>query len=567
MEAAMKIQNLKKFALLSSVFLAGCFGGGSEKKAEVKPEEAKPAVKESQASPVAKKSQGPSQETVIAELKKNLESKDPLRKAHGILGLQYHNASDMIPVIHDFLKDYRNPTVQKAAVQALAGFGDTESLREFYTVFAKQRNKDVRYVILSSFEKLHDSSTVDFLSKWMSRLDPYLASIAYKVLKQIKPPVHFSDNSGRVSLDSFTISGLLGRGPSARIQVDREFFSVGDTIYGYKIQKIDIDAKLVHLEKDGKIVSKPIDNGAMNAEDKAIESLNSDDDQRVYKALMELSYLQSNKPSAELISLIQGKNSDDIRIAAIEVSGQSGIEKASDVIREVLRQEKRSDYLIAALRAASDLGMDNILELLEPLAQHANPWVRNAAIFTIGELGNEFGIPALVQRLDDQYTFVRNNAYNQLITFAQMGFRNRTISFVESSMSRSSSEPEITNMKKALVEYLKTLPAENDMDGDNFVVATRVENVVAAKPAYRPGFNLISIGSFMGKNLISYTNSSGERVRAYEGDALDGGVIGKIDPDDESFRLELNDGKVVVLAFDGENAPPYIVETIEAETE
>jgi HEAT repeat protein len=561
MEVTMKIAIYFKRlfpALLVLLSFVGCSGKSGEtgSKADVEGAETAPEVvtadknaTEGKGAAVVAKPQNP-KDMVLFELRQNLEAADPLKIAHAIMALQHFGAQDAIPEIKDFLRN-KNLTVKRAAIHALAGFKHKDSLPDIYRLFVQEDNDEVRKAVLLAFQDLNDDSTPSFIERVLPRLSPYLAAVALRVLEKIQPPREFVSETGRESLESFTISGSIGLGDNAKIQIGREFFAVGEMVLGYKIQRINVTEKLVSLEKDGKIFSKPIDDAEQDEVEKAVLDLNSDDDEKVYAALMRLAVLRSPQASEELIGILNGRNSDDIKLAAINVLGQSGIEKAEPALRNIIARVRRADYIISAVKALTEIGASNMHTVLEPLAQHADPWVRNAAVSAIGDLQLDSCLPTLVQKMDDSHSFVRNNAAYQLILFSHDGARNMIVSFLNSSLGRSSA-PEVAERKRELITYLSGLDVEDNYSGGT-VYSTVDVPVLPVETAgggrYAPNFYLLDMGNFGGRNLITISDSpDGERIRRYSGDELDGGKVGEIDPEDESFELFLPDGNIALIS-------------------
>ena len=130
-------------------------------------------------------------DTSIQILTKNLANKDRNKKAHAILGLALLNHAESVDQIRRLLRD-KNSSVVKAAVNALVKFADTDSISDLYVVFKKSRKKkDVQRTILRAFKTLKDDKTVPFIRKYLGRLDPLTAQVAYSTLQVIQDPVVF----------------------------------------------------------------------------------------------------------------------------------------------------------------------------------------------------------------------------------------------------------------------------------------------------------------------------------------------------------------------------------------
>ena len=481
---------------------------------------------------------GFNQQETIAHLKKNLEARDAKKKAHAAIALQYYGVDDSLDDIRKLLKD-KSKVVVKAAVTSLARFKDEASLDDMYKLFRKARKKKgVQSAILEYFRQVNDTDTEEFLLKYMVKLDPELSAQAYQVLKQIQEPKSFEEDSGRSSIESFTISGFIGRGKKAKVKIDREFFAVGDSILDFKITAIDTSSGLVSLaDSKGNVHSKEIDDSGGDPLEKAIVKLNSEEDKEVYKALLEINYFQDSKPSAELLGLASGKNSVDIRVGAISAIGNCAVENADETLHKIIGKEKKTDLLIASALSLALLENENSLDHLTPLAQHANPWVRNAAIYSIGYFGADHTIATLVGALNDKYSFVRNNAMNQLMELAASGYKASIVAILQNYSKK------MNHAKRTLGKYLATIEG-GDGSFDPFATGTRTKT--KKKKAYKPKFALVSIGSFGAKTIVTVIEKD-EKKNLTVGEFVEGLEITKIDLDEEIIEIRLKNGKTAVI--------------------
>ena len=487
----------------------------------------------------------------IQALTKNLENRDRKKKAHAILGLAHLNHIESVDSIRRMLRD-KHSIVQKAAVNALVKLKDSDSTTDMYAVFKKSRKKkDLQRTILRSFMTLNDDNTVPFIRKYIGRLDPATAQVAYTTLKEIQEPMVFSSDSGRISLDSFSISGYIGQGDRAKVKIGREFFGIDDTILGYKITAIDTDEGIVSLEKNKEIFTKDIDTSGQNDLEKAIEKLNADNDEVVYKALLEVIYHRSSQASDELLSLASGKNNPNIKLTAIYALGQCEITEGETLLKKILAKPKSSDQIILAAEALSLIGDENVLDILDPLAQHSNPWVRNAIISAIGYMESPNSVGTLVRGLDDKFSFIRNNSYNQLINLASGDTVGTMISILQGGASKPS------KVKNNLVEFLKTIPG-----GDSFVNpfagASTIRKVPEIK-TWKPSFIIVSIGQFGTKAVLKVIQDEKE-MNLKVGDFIENREILKIDVEDESIIVKDGKQEFTLIQGEGENAPAEIFE-------
>lgn len=569
METIMKQLKIKLFPLILiilSLCFTGCFSS-SDTKAKPK-KRTKVKKKNSKAKPRSKKTQTPkavqvkplpkefSKERTILEMTQNLNSKDPRKKAHAITALQKMDHQDSIATIQNFLRD-KNSTVLKATIIALAKFKDLDSLDQIYKMFS--RKKDVRGAIIQALEYIQDDYTEDFLLKIMPRLNSALSERAYKILQKVQEPKTFSGDSGRISLDSFNITGVIGKGKKAKIQVGKEFFGVGELIAGFTITDVNTIEKLVTLERDGKISSKAIDSGT-NAVERSIEKLNSDEDDVVYQGIMELAYYRSTDPSEELIGLMKGKNPPDIKIASIYTLGVSGITKAEASLKKVLRKKPKPDVIIVGVKALAQFFNEDSVSSIEPFIQHSSPWVRNAAISAMGLLASQNGLASIVSALGDNFGFVRNNAYNQLYNYCQADLHREVRSILTSTdfKNRASNQ-----LKSNLLEYIGTFPSDEVSNEDYLVDPDSGEIVIPQKEAsYSPSFELISVGQF-GSRKVANVSINGEKQTIEVGEVLDGFKLTKIDLDDEIVYLDISDTKLAVVEMGDEGEMALVVEFLD----
>lgn len=492
-----------------------------------------------------------SRESSIESLTKNLQNKDRNKKAHAILGLALLNHVESVDTIRRLLRD-KQSSVVKAAVNALVQFNDSDSISDFYAVFKKSRKKkDVQRTILRGFRTLNDDQTVSFIKKYLGRLDPMTAQVAYSTLQEIQEPIVFSADSGRVSLDSFSISGFIGQGKKAKIKIGREFFGVDESILGYKITAIDVDEGIVSLEKNKELFTKEIDTSGQSDLEKSIEQLNSDDDKAVYKALLNVIYHRSSQASDELLSLASGKNKSNIKLTAMYALGQCEITEGESFLRKVLAKPKYADQVILAAEALSLIGDENIIDILDPLAQHSNPWVRNAIISAIGYLESPNSVGTLVRGLDDKFSFVRNNAYNQLLNLAS----GDTVGTMVSILQGGASQP--TPIKNNLIEYLRTIPGSGNLTNP-FAGASKTRQVPEIK-TWKPSFIILSIGQF-GSKPVLVVNENGAEKNLTVGDFVENREIIKIDVEDESIVIKDDKKELILIQGEGEDAPAEILD-------
>jgi len=490
-------------------------------------------------------------ESSIQSLTKNLQNKDRKKKAHAILGLALLNHTESIDTIRRLLRD-KQSSVVKAAINALVKFNDVDSISDLYAVYKKSRKKkDVRRTILRAFKTLNDDQTVSFIRKNLGRLDPMTSQVAYSTLQEIQDPIVFSADSGRVSLDSFSISGFIGQGKNAKIKIGREFFGVGESILGYNITAIDVDEGVVSLEKNKEIFTKEIDTSGQNDLEKSIEQLNSDDDEVVYKALLNVIYHRSSQASDEILSLASGKNKPNIKLAAIYALGQCEITEGESLLKKILAKPKYSDQVILAAEALSLIGDENILDLLDPLAQHSNPWVRNTIISAIGYLESPNSVGTLVRGLNDKFSFVRNNAYNQLLNLAS----GDTVGTMVSILQGGASQP--TPIKNNLIEYLRTIPGGDNLTNP-FAGASKTRKVPEIK-TWKPSFVILSIGQF-GSKPVLVVKEDGTEKNLTVGDFVENREIIKIDVEDESIVIKDDNKEILLIQGEGEDAPAEILD-------
>ncbi|MCO4783172.1 MAG: HEAT repeat domain-containing protein [Candidatus Cloacimonetes bacterium] len=560
----MKRINIKLFPLLLTI-ISFCFVGCFSTPKKDKP---KKRTKVSKRTPKSKAKKASAPKTVaikplpkeysidrtILEMTQNLNSKDPRKKAHAITALQQIDHQDSIATIQNFLRD-KNSTVLKATIIALAKFKDLDSLDQMYRMFS--RKKDVRGAIIQALEYMQDDYTEEFLLKIMPRLNSSLSERAYKILQKIQEPKTFSGDSGRISLDSFSITGVIGKGKKAKIQVGKEFFGVGEQIAGFTITDVNTIEKLVTLEQGGKISSKSIDSGT-NAIEKSIEKLNSDEDEVVYQGIMELAYYKSTDPSDELIALMKGKNSPDIKIASIYTLGVSGITKAEDSLKKILRNKKtKTDEIIVGLKALAQFFNEDSVSSIESFIQHNSPWVRNAAISAMGLLASQNGLASIVSALGDDFGFVRNNAYNQLYNFCQADLHREVRSILNSTDFKSKASNEL---KSQLIEYIGTFPSDGSTDQEYTVDPDSGEIVIPKKvDVYSPQFELISVGQF-GSRKVANIAVAGEKKTVEVGEKIDGFKLTKIDLDDEVLFLDVSETKIAVVEMGDEGEMALVIE-------
>ncbi|MCJ8347390.1 HEAT repeat domain-containing protein [bacterium] len=562
--------NIKLFPILLiilSLALTGCFSSSEKKpkgKKRVKVSKrqskgrSKTAAKSTPKQKTAAKIALPkdfSQERTILEMTQNLQSKDPRKKAHAITALQHIDHQDSIGAIHKLLKD-KNNTVLKAAIIALAKFQDAESLPKFYRLFS--RKKEVRNAIIQALEFFQDDYTEEFLLKIMPRLNASLSERAYQILQKIQVPRVFDQSSGRISLDSFSINGLIGKGKKAKIQVGKEFFGIGESIAGFLITDIDTVERLVTLEKDGKISSKAVDSDS-NAIEKSIEKLNSDDDEVVYQGIMELAYFKSEDPSEELIGLMKGKNPADIKIASIYTLGVSGITKAEAGLKKILREKPKPDLIIVGVKTLAQFFNEDSISSIEPFIQHSSPWVRNAALSAMGLLASQNGLASMANALGDNFAFVRNNAYNQLYASCQSDLHREIKSILISTNFKSRAS---NDLKNKLLDFIATFPDSGE-DSEEFEVDPDSGEIVAVQEfKYNPNFEFISVGQF-GTRKVANVSINGEKQTVEVGETLDGYQLTKIDLDDEVLYLQVTETKQAIIEMGDEGEMAIVSEYIE----
>lgn len=564
METIMNQLKSKLFPLsliLLSLLFTGCFSSNKKtpkKRVKVVKKSSKKRVKKptKKASitiqPLPKEF---SKERTILEMTQNLNSKDPRKKAHAITALQQINHQDSILVIQKLLKD-KNSTILKAAIISLAKFQDNESLPMIYRLFS--RRKDVRDAIIQALGFFQDDYTEEFLLKIMPKLNSDLSEKAYKILQKIQTPKTFDGDSGRISLDSFSINGMIGKGKKAKIQVGKEFFGIGEVIAGFVISDIDSIEKLVTLEKDGKISSKSIDSDT-NVIERSIEKLNSEDDEIVYSGIMELSYYKSLDPSDELIALMKGKNTNDIKIASIYTLGVSGITEAESSLRKILRKEKKADLIIVGVKALAQFFNEDSISSIEPFIQHSSPWVRNASISAMGLLASQNGLASIVSALGDNFGFVRNNAYNQLYNSVQDGSHHEIKSILNSTSFKKKSSNEL---KQKLLNIISTFPSDEIDTQEYGIDSESGEIIVAQKNLYIPNFELISVGQF-GARKVANISLNGEKSTVEVGEDLDGYRLTKIDLDDEVIYLQVSETKQAIIEMGDEGEMAFVSEYID----
>ncbi len=492
-----------------------------------------------------------SKDSSIQSLTKNLENRDKGKKAHAILGLALLNHTESVDSIRKLLRD-KNSAVVKAAVNALVRFGDTDSIKDFYTVFKKSRKKKaVQRTILRAFKTLKDDKTVPFIRRYIARLDPLTAQVAYSTLQEIQEPIVFSSDSGRITLDSFSISGFIGQSKTAKVKIGREFFGISDSILGYKITAIDLDEGIVSLEKNKEIFTKEIDTSEQNDLEKSIEQLNSDDDKVVYKALLNVTYHRSSQASDELLSLASGKNKPNIKLAAMYALGQCEITESESFLKKILSKPKSSDQIILAAEALSLIGDENILDILDPLAQHSNPWVRNTILSAIGYIESPNSVGTLIRGLDDKFSFVRNNAYNQLLNLASGDTVGTIISILQGGSSQN------TPIKNNLIEYLRTIPGADNFN--NPFAGFSVKRNSPEIQTWKPSFIILSIGQF-GTKPVLVVIEDGTEKNLTVGDLVENRKITKIDVEDESIVIKDGEKELVVIKGERDDSPAELLD-------
>ena len=550
-----------------SLSFMGCFGGSEKTPDQTSKKPPVALTQDKTSSPAAKVSRvalevppGYSQEATGAVLHNNLTAKDPAKRAHAIASLRFWGWKDSLDLIRAALKD-SNPLVQKAAVEALASFKDTESVPQLYGTFQRARGKKrLQEAVLIAFREINDDKTISFIEGLLGKLDPQLSSIAVEVLRAIRPIRKPTGDSGRESLDAFTISGIIGRGKSQKVQAGGEFFGVGDSILGFEIKSIDSDNGIVSLAKSGKSFSKPIDVGEQDPVEKAIEATQGTEDRLVYEALMKLASYRDPRPSAELISLLEGDNSDEIKLGALFAIGLCGIENAIDSIRNMLSREKKTDFLILGIDALVRMGDENATDSLVSLAKHPNPWIRNAVVHGLGTLASNHGLSNIVAGLFDRYSFVRSNALHQLIQLSDLGLKGEIAKLLDSI----SYSEEITPDAQKFANFLGTLPVEEGEESSTDMwskpgTGATIEKKKVSTDIYKPKFIILNMGSFGVKKLVTISEDGVSR-RVHKGDYIDGNEVIEIDLDDELVHLKLPDGKVALIEQTDDSTPAAVFE-------
>ena len=493
------------------------------------------------------------EEASIKSLVRNLKSKDKKKKAHAILGLAYLKHTDSIEHFRNLLKA-KHPGIVKAAVNALTMMADTESVSSMYKLFKRSRKqKIIQKTILKAFSSINDDKTIPFILKILPALDPATAKVAFDTLKKIQAPPIFEIDSGRESLESFSISGYIGQGKSTKIKVGKQFFGISDSILGYKITAINLDEGIVSLEKDNEIFSKDIDTSNQSDLEKSIENLNSNDDKVVYKALLNITYHGSSQASEELLSLAKGNNDPNINLAAMYALGQCEITEAEDFLKKVLNKSKSSDEIIIAAESLSLIGDENSLDSLDSLVQHRNPWVRNAIISAIGYFESPNSLSTLVRGLNDRFSFVRQNAYNQLVNLVS----GETVGTLASILQGDSSNP--NEEKNKLIEYIGNIPSTSSMANPFAETKTKVVVAPPKKKTWKPSFQIISFGQFQSKNIVTVIDK-GVRLNLGEGEVVEGKKILSIDANDESMIIKNGDKELTLIIGEGENAPAEVLD-------
>ena len=561
--AAMKLKIkpyiLTTLALFSSLWLHGCFSKSEESPTVKPPASDNQAAATSTAPVVLKKSEATDDDSARLWIGKNLTSKDGGRKAHAILAAGFWKATQYLGDIQLALED-KNPVVQKAAVDTLVTFEDKDSVGKLYDLFQTSRgSRIVQESILKAFEKLNDDKTIGFLEGLLGKLDPSLSNLTLDVLRVIRPVRQPSGESGRESIESFTISGLINAGNEAKIQVAGKFFAVGDTISGFLVKEIDADKQLVTLEKEGDSFIKGIDVGDQDEIEKAIQATQGSNDSEVYKALIKLAGFRDSRGSAEIVSLINGDNTDDIKLGAIFTAGMCGIVDAVQPLAEILNREKRVDFLILAINALVRIGDERSIDLLIGI-RHRNPWIKNSVVSGLGSFASEVGLATIVSGLFDDFSFVRNNAYHQAKQLSDLGLGTEILSLLTSL----SSSQQRTLESQRLGEYLSSV-VEPDQGGDEknpFVVGPSDGRTLEPKPVqqqYKPKFIIVNLGNWFGKNVVTVIEQ-GEKRKVYEGDFIEGLSVSKIDPDEALIHLKLPSGKTALIEKTDESSPAQIYE-------
>jgi HEAT repeat protein len=98
-----------------------------------------------------------------------------------------------------------------------------------------------------------------------------------------------------------------------------------------------------------------------------------------------------------------------------------GLRHDADAVREILKLLEDPHFLVVTggLEALGDIGRKEFLQHVLPRIRHAHPMVREYACATIARLGNEEGIPALLEALKDPETGIRRAAIRALGRFGQ----------------------------------------------------------------------------------------------------------------------------------------------------
>ena len=356
-----------------------------------------------------------------------------------------------------------------------------------------------------------------------------------------------------------SISGLINAGNEAKIQVAGKFFAVGDTISGFLVKEIDADKQLVTLEKEGDSFIKGVDVGDQDEIEKAIQATQGSNDSEVYKALIKLAGFRDSRGSAEIVSLINGDNTDDIKLGAIFTAGMCGIVDAVQPLAEILNREKRVDFLILAINALVRIGDERSIDLLIGI-RHRNPWIKNSVVSGLGSFASEVGLATIVSGLFDDFSFVRNNAYHQAKQLSDLGLGTEILSLLTSL----SSSQQRTLESQRLGEYLSSV-VEPDQGGDEknpFVVGPSDGRTLEPKPVqqqYKPKFIIVNLGNWFGKNVVTVIEQ-GEKRKVYEGDFIEGLSVSKIDPDEALIHLKLPSGKTALIEKTDESSPAQIYE-------
>jgi len=549
------------FTLISiCVWLGGCFGGSDKKTPDKKAEGSQTnSRKEASAKTQRSTPKRFSQESSKARIVKNFSSSDPKKRAHAISAVRYWKWNEFLLDVEKALDD-QSPLVQRAAIEALAAFENRDSTPKLYEIFQKSRgNRQLQESVLKAFVEISDDRTIPFLEGLLGKLDPALSSLTVEVLRAIRPTRKPSGESGRESIDSFTISGILGKGDRVKVQIGGEFFSKGDSVVGFQIESIDSIRRVVTLQKDGKTYTKGIDVGDQDPVEKAIQATQGSNDQEVYQALVKLASYRDPRPAAELVSLLKGDNPETIRLGALYAAGMCGIIDAIGPISDILSREKRSDFLILGIDALVRIGDERAVDSLIGLAKHRNPWVKNAVINGLGTMASEVGLPTIVGGLFDDYTFVRNNAYHQLKQLSDLGM----VGEISKLLTSFSITEEGTLEARMLGEYLSTLPDFSNQGGDSnpFVVGPSDGSSIKknTKVEYKPKFIIVNLGNWFGKNAVTVIEQ-GETRKVYEGGIIEGMKVLKIDPDDALVHLELPNGRTALVEQTDESTPAAIYE-------